>query len=538
MSNLKDRSISEPPKIPKFSRFQDPFRKKSTKRVEISSEAIKTKLGSLKLPQIKRGNLEDEKKGSERRTQIQSILKNAREEQSEQDPAHAHTQNQAQSHSSNILMQNEGNVKPSAQSSLISNLRKDTSEDHEMKHKGSLDQKQTEIDLPQHIKNKYMKFAKDIDFPQKDRINQLFGQLHQSMDLVDKRVNHALIKNENDFINGFLGKMYNLQKDIRELKEHTDTAAHIKKMNEKIKVLDLDIQVQRQESQLLHQKSQRLEARLEQIRDDKKLAEEERIFIGDQLHYTKQNNKILEAKKEKLLKELENEGKMTISEMDSIDSELKLKKKKEEKNMIQEIDTPRKLSREMSVDSVDKEVIQTPKKEESGESAKINKTISTRKERLSLPAEPENLSYYQYVLQSFQNRVLYQKKKLDKLRAYRNSKNLTNAIIRNINLYEHKFLDAIRDVKILVLERKQRAALYTKHSNNKLGVSFSQPNLQISDILKESFSIDDIKLHHMTETDKIKTMELFLSNEDVLNYVYRLLFSPQEPLPAQKLDEK
>ena len=80
--------------------------------------------------------------------------------------------------------------------------------------------------------------------------------------------------------------------------------------------------------------------------------------------------------------------------------------------MIQEIDTPRKLSREMSVDSVDKEVIKTPKKEESGESAKINKTISTRKERLSLPAEPENLSYYQYVLQSFQNRVLYQKKKL------------------------------------------------------------------------------------------------------------------------------
>ena len=79
------------------------------------------------------------------------------------------------------------------------------------------------------------------------------------------------------------GKLYNIQKEIKELEEKTEKDAIKRRIDEEIRMLNNDIEQIRIESTKLEDKRRSLEIQLKKLQNNNKVLDEEERFLADQI---------------------------------------------------------------------------------------------------------------------------------------------------------------------------------------------------------------------------------------------------------------
>lgn len=80
--------------------------------------------------------------------------------------------------------------------------------------------------------------ALDSSIPQADTINGLYNQLQTNIADLDKKVGNILTQHEADFLNVYRGHMFNIQKEMRMLKDKADAEESKRKKDELVVKLE------------------------------------------------------------------------------------------------------------------------------------------------------------------------------------------------------------------------------------------------------------------------------------------------------------
>lgn len=101
-------------------------------------------------------------------------------------------------------------------------------------------------------------------------------------DKLKKTINH----NRDVVLNAMKGKLYNIQKEIRELEEKTEKEAIRKRIDEEIRMLNNDIEQIRIESSKLEERRKTTESQLKKLQANNKIIEDEDRFLTEQITRT------------------------------------------------------------------------------------------------------------------------------------------------------------------------------------------------------------------------------------------------------------
>jgi len=140
------------------------------------------------------------------------------------------------------------------------------------------------------------------------------------------------------------------------------------------------------------------------------------------------------------------------------------------------------------------------------------------------------------VVKKFKEQISYLQKRNDQEKKVALRKQLQGEKIEEAQYpFEIIFQDSLAHVKEEIVERRhhsQKRGLNT--SKSAVSIRFGE-NVKTPEGLPDHFQnksifnkfdleVDHIKQHHFTDCDKRKVMEKFLSNEEVLFFVYGILF--------------
>lgn len=78
----------------------------------------------------------------------------------------------------------------------------------------------------------------DASIPQAETINSLYNQLNSNIADLDKKVGSILTEHEADFLSVYKGHMYNIQKEMRYLKDKADAEESKRKKDELVVKLE------------------------------------------------------------------------------------------------------------------------------------------------------------------------------------------------------------------------------------------------------------------------------------------------------------
>ena len=84
-------------------------------------------------------------------------------------------------------------------------------------------------------------------------------------------------------LNAMKGKLYNIQKEIRDLEEKTEKEAIRRRIDEEIRMLNNDIEQIRLESVKLEDKRRTTESQLKKLQANNKIIEDEERFLTTQI---------------------------------------------------------------------------------------------------------------------------------------------------------------------------------------------------------------------------------------------------------------
>ena len=100
---------------------------------------------------------------------------------------------------------------------------------------------------------------------------------------MDDRLKKTIDHNRDVVLNAMKGKLYNIQKEIRDLEEKTEKEAIRKRIDEEIRMLNNDIEQIRQESCKLEDKRRSLEGQLKKVQSNNKVTDDEERFLTQQI---------------------------------------------------------------------------------------------------------------------------------------------------------------------------------------------------------------------------------------------------------------
>jgi hypothetical protein len=141
----------------------------------------------------------------------------------------------------------------------------------------------------------------DASIPQADTINLLYSQINTCITVtstqdLDSKVGNVLSKHEADFLNVYKGHMYNIQKEMRILKEKVSEEELKRKRDEELKSLEKERDWFRNEALRLDKLCKQHKRNLEIWKNKAQILEEDRKFMENQILLAKrQNLKLIEG---------------------------------------------------------------------------------------------------------------------------------------------------------------------------------------------------------------------------------------------------
>lgn len=100
---------------------------------------------------------------------------------------------------------------------------------------------------------------------------------------MDEKLKKTIEHNRDIVLNAMKGKLYNIQKEIKELEEKTEKDAIKRRIDEEIRMLNNDIEQIRIESTKLEDKRRSLETQLKKLQSNNKVLEDEESFLSTQI---------------------------------------------------------------------------------------------------------------------------------------------------------------------------------------------------------------------------------------------------------------
>ncbi len=100
---------------------------------------------------------------------------------------------------------------------------------------------------------------------------------------MDERLRKTIDHNRDVVLNAMKGKLYNIQKEIRELEAKTEKEAIRRRIDEEVRMLTNDIDQIRLESGKLEDRRRTVDSQLKKLDEDNKLIEDEERFLTQQI---------------------------------------------------------------------------------------------------------------------------------------------------------------------------------------------------------------------------------------------------------------
>lgn len=307
-------------------------------------------------------------------------------------------------------------------------------------------------------------------------------KLHQDLqglaDDLDERVESKLTTNENAFFLAYKSFMYTVQKEFKELKQKADAEETKTRRDAKIQSLEKELDWFMTEALRLDELCKKYKKDLDKWKSKADALEDDRKFLENQIKGAKRNNKSLRVAVEKA------QTSAYTALVSSADD-----------------------SRQLAIRHNDQEehlAVQKPSELEDGPSPDgLSKELEER---------------YQATVRKLKQQLESEQKLAAKLRA------VADRNFAEPSELEAFFVDCVEQVKSEIVDRKQSTAATLSQQKAR-----SRGYPEIPKAVASSISLDDF-----TVTDRRKVVELLLSSEHVLQFLYDKLF-PQEGSSASMM---
>mmetsp|Transcript_27163 Transcript_27163/g.48747 ORF Transcript_27163/g.48747 Transcript_27163/m.48747 type:complete len:348 (-) Transcript_27163:633-1676(-) len=134
----------------------------------------------------------------------------------------------------------------------------------------------------------------DASIPQAEQINGLYSQIQSNISDLDKKVSNILTQHEADFLNVYRGHMFNIQKEMRALKDKADAEESKRKKDELVVKLEHERDWFRNEAVRLDEICKEYKLNFEKWRSKAMVLEDDRNFLEKQLLQAKKEIKQLQ----------------------------------------------------------------------------------------------------------------------------------------------------------------------------------------------------------------------------------------------------
>ncbi len=323
-------------------------------------------------------------------------------------------------------------------------------------------------------------------YPNQEGINQLYGQLNNCIQALDKKVGDVLRKHESDFLNQYKKHMIEVQTKIRDLQEKANEDVIQEKRKQKIAALQEERDRLKTRAVQLDSSCKELKQSVDKWKNEAETLEDDRRFIEEQIAAARKQNQRLKDQLRFMQQAQDHQAEdPTPPETPGREGIPQEQQQMELKELLQA------------------EGVQTTEQEE--HSAYFQQ-IEHR---------------YQETLQHLNNQLEAEKRNLKKLKASK-----ANYVLEK-GEFEDIFIDCVEEVKKDILTRRARAQELSLKSSKHMTRAVSEKVIPLRDS-------QEVKLEHFTDPDRRKVMELFISHEKVLDFLHEKLFQrPDDESPSR-----
>eukprot|EP00933_Yihiella_yeosuensis_P083644 TRINITY_DN9788_c0_g1_i1.p1 TRINITY_DN9788_c0_g1~~TRINITY_DN9788_c0_g1_i1.p1 ORF type:complete len:363 (+),score=96.74 TRINITY_DN9788_c0_g1_i1:105-1193(+) len=315
--------------------------------------------------------------------------------------------------------------------------------------------------------------------------NQIL-KLHQDLqvlaDDLDERVEAKLSANENAFFLAYKSFMYTVQKEFKELKQKADEEETKTRRDAKIQSLEKELDWFMNEALRLDELCKKYKKELDKWKGKAEALEDDRKFLENQIKGAKRNNKSLRGAVEK-------------AQTSAYTALISADEGRQQASVAQD-DSPRQKALTLGASGAQPLQLEDAPGQRPG-SAGLSKELEQR---------------YQGTVAKLKQQLQTEQKLAAKMRA------VADRQFNEPSALEAFFLECVDQVKRDISDRKRVTAanLLAGKVGTKKAVASGYPSVQKT---FESVNLDDF-----TVTDRRKVVELLLSSEQVLQFLYDKLF--------------
>ena len=135
--------------------------------------------------------------------------------------------------------------------------------------------------------------AGDRSYPNQENIDQLYGQLNNCIQALDKKVGDVLRKHESDFLNQYKKHMIEVQTKIRDLQEKANEDVIQEKRKQKIAALQEERDRLKTRAVQLDSSCKDLKQSVDKWKNEAETLEDDRRFIEEQIAAARKQNQRL-----------------------------------------------------------------------------------------------------------------------------------------------------------------------------------------------------------------------------------------------------
>lgn len=309
-------------------------------------------------------------------------------------------------------------------------------------------------------------------------ILKLHGELQALADDLDEKVESKLNANENAFFLAYKSHMYTVQKEFNELRQKADEEETKTRRDAKISSLEKELDWFMNEALRLDELCKKYKKDLDKWKGKAEALEDDRQFLQNQIMAAKKNNKNLRGAVEKA---------QTSAYSVLVSSD----------------DASKKLT------SMPAQETTLPSQEDGEKTLALTSGLSKELEER-----------YQMCVKRLKQQLETEQRLAAKMRS------VSDRQFGDPSELESFFLQCIEKVKLEINDRRKGTAEYNKKMGNKGTKGPAPPPIGKSG--KDYVTIDDF-----TVVDRRRVVELLLSSEQVLQFLYDKLFPAQHGLPIQ-----
>lgn len=323
------------------------------------------------------------------------------------------------------------------------------------------------------------------------RVGEEYRQLKMVVGSLSEKVSNVLEKQERDFLAAYRAHMYNVQKELQDLRNKVAKAETSLQKNDKVHKLEGERSWYRKEALRLDSFTSAMKKDLKYMKEKLESIEDDRNWLERQLKAAKKQNKLLRAELEIRLSSNAGQPQSHGDTMGMGDS----------------MTSPGMFP-----------LVTSTSQERMGQPMGMQKGFARTAPAASMEEDVER--GYQKEIRDLKKQLAASKRENGKLRASQVSQQTNKATL------EEFFLRSIESVKRDIGRRRKKAAMQRAGMSSNLGDPRSDMSMSGLDGDKGNSTN---ALEQFTSTDRARVIERLLAQDEVLAFLYDHLFPAQGP---------